>query len=55
MTANSELTTSCASANSVPISAAMGNSSYRRPGMLSATNVSTVVRRVLLAPISRIS
>jgi hypothetical protein len=38
ITVYSELATSCAIANSVPISAATGNSSYMREGSCSATN-----------------
>ena len=37
ITVNSELTTNCESANSVPISAETGNSSYARAGRCSAT------------------
>ena len=40
ITVYSELATSCASANSVPISAATGKSSYMRDGSCSATNSS---------------
>ena len=49
ITVYSEFATSCDKANSVPISAAIGNSSYIRDGSCSATNSNAALSRVAVA------